>query len=90
MNPAGPFQLYVDPAVDIAFRVNLPPWQGLVAVTTGITGVGFTVTVMVVEELHPVDIFVMVTLYTPDALVCTLVIVGLMAVEVKPLGPVQL
>ncbi len=66
------------------------PHMRLLPVITGNTGVGLTVTFKVLEELQPVAGSATVTLYTPDAFVCALAIVGFWVVVAKELGPVQL
>ena len=52
--PAGPFHEYVVPEL-VADKLNVFPEQiGLgVAVTVGVEGIGFTVTVVVVALEHP-------------------------------------
>ena len=58
-------------------------------VATGAAGIGFTAAVVVPAGLEQPDALT-INVYTPDARVLELAIVGFCEAEVKPFGPVQL
>ena len=72
----------------LKFRV-CPVHKGPLLVGAGVAGNGFTTTVVVPGALVHVPT-VTVTLYTPASVGSTFVKLGVLDVEVKPLGPVQL
>ena len=72
----------------LKFRV-CPVHKGPLLVGAGVAGNGFTTTVVVPAALVHVPT-VTVTLYVPASASVTLVITGVLEVDVKPLGPVQL
>ena len=66
-----------------------PVHKGLLLLAVGVAGVGLITRVVVPAALvHPPT--VIVTLYVPALAAVTLVMLGVLDVEVKPLGPVQL
>jgi hypothetical protein len=90
VNPLGPVQLYVAPAIVEAVSCNVLPAQiGPLLLATGGAGVALTVTLVVAEdEVQPLT--VTVTLYVPDADAVAFGIDGFCSDEVNPFGPVQL
>src|SRR5574343_1713336 len=78
----------VAPPPTVPANVIVPPAQTVWSIFALAVAAAFTVTVVVaVEEQAPT---VIVKVYTPEAAVVALGIVGFCAVEVKPFGPVQL
>jgi hypothetical protein len=66
-----------------------PVQRGPLSLAVGVAGVGLITTVVEPAALvHPFT--VMVTLYVPAFATVTLVILGVLEVEVNPPGPVQL
>ena len=71
-------------------RFNVAPvHNGPLLVAVGVAGNGLTTTVVEPAALvHPLT--VIVTLYVPASATVTLVMLGVLEVDVKPFGPVQL
>ena len=71
-------------------RFNVAPvHKGPLLEAVGVAGVGLITTIVVPAALvHPLT--VIVTLYVPALATVTLVMLGVLDVEVKPPGPVQL
>jgi formaldehyde-activating enzyme involved in methanogenesis len=90
VNPFGPVQLYVAPAIVEAVSCNVLPAQtGPLLLVVGGAGAALTVTLVVAEaEVQPLT--VTVTLYAPEAAIMAFGIDGFCSDEVNPLGPVQL
>ena len=75
-NPLGPVQAYVAPATLLAVRLTVLPLQtGVLFPASGATGVGLTVTLVVVGKLGQPNTDV-ITVYVPDAATVELVMVG--------------
>ena len=79
------------PATEGVERFNVAPThKGPLLVAVGVAGNGLTTTVVDPAALVHPDALVTVTLYTPASATVTFVILGVLDVEVKPPGPVQL
>ena len=78
------------PATEGVDRFNVAPThKGPLLLAVGVAGNGLMTTVVEPAALvHPPT--VTVTLYVPALATVTLVMLGVLEVEVKPLGPVQL
>src|SRR5579859_2931195 len=88
--PFGPAQLYVAPATVEAVRFSVDPAQmGPLLPAVGAEGVGLTVAV-VVPGADGQLATVATTEYVPEAAAVAPTIDGFCALEVNPLGPVQL
>jgi hypothetical protein len=66
-----------------------PVHKGPLLLAVGVAGNGLTTTVVDPAALGQ-PLTVIVTVYVPASVGSTLVIVGFLTAEVKPLGPVQL
>ena len=90
VKPFGPVQLYVAPVTVGVERFNVEPeHKGPLLVAVGVAGSGLMTTVVEPAALvHPFT--VIVTLYVPALVGSTFVMPGVLDVEVKPFGPVQL
>ena len=90
VNPLGPLQLYVAPAIALVVREIVDPAQtGLLLEATGVAGMGLTTTFVVAGELvQPAT--VAVTEYVPAFAVVAAGIEGFCNAELKEFGPVQL
>ena len=90
VNPPGPVQLYVAPVTAGVERFNVAPVQrGPLFVAVGVAGAALITTVVAPAALVQ-PFTVIVTLYVPASVASTFAMAGVLNVEVKPLGPVQL
>jgi hypothetical protein len=90
VNPPGPVQLYVAPATVGVLKLSVAPaHKGPLLVAVGVAGVALITTVVEPAALAQ-PLTVIVTLYVPALATVTLVILGVLEVEVNPPGPVQL
>ena len=90
VNPPGPVQLYVAPVTVGVERLSVAPsHKGPLFVAVGVAGVGLITTVVEPAALLQ-PLTVIVTLYVPALATVTLVMLGVLDVEVNPPGPVQL
>ena len=90
LNPFGPVQLYVAPAITLAVRSNVDPEQiALLLPAVGATGLGEIATTVVPCGLVQVP-RVATTVYVPAANAVTPVMLGLCVEAAKAFGPDQL
>ena len=90
VNPFGPVQLYVAPVTVGVLKLSVAPsHKGPLLVAVGVAGVALTITVVDPAALVQ-PLTVTVTLYVPASVGSTFAMLGVLDVEVKPLGPVQL